>query len=636
MAMLISNREKLPITLSAFLFSILFWSHTFNCQQQERHQQAISDEFHEDLYLTPLPDGKLFAHFQFKTLYRKDIKSLRWENKIEIFPLSVVDLVATTDLQELHFSLTKGNWNYKDWGYPVRSSPPGAQIQAKFSQHNENLNRSWRRLVNSLAGKFCASLMSADHTVLVEPKLSLTSQFSQATGSSSNLSSSNDAPGLGPGGRQTNSERFLYSNLPEEILCTQNLTPWKKLLPCYSNSGIASLLNAVNLLKSSHSSLSIDMEPKKCVDEDGDPIDGCDQVQLTQSISVVFNPLLQFEGRQSWSLAKIFGNKLQRQCQLASHSEIHVDISDPSQRDKFYPQGYRVYSLRLNSGLVKQYAAFNLSSILSGGDLPGNSFNTGVKQDRLFKRQAYSSRQSVPISLRTHIAGLGTADGTIVATVSSSLNDPIRVTYMDAIPYFMRVYLHTLTIRTSSGQELKPNKLNFVLSQEETPTLIEFSFIIPANSEVQISYDFERAFLAHNKFKPGANRGTLLGSSMIIVPIRPLLNHLVMPLCTRFGRLSVAGSVTDTSSNTTTVQLIGLDDNVLRIYSKPLLVILPMPDFSMPYNVLCLVTTVLVSAFGPIYNMTTRKPVIQITKQSKKQQRSDVVEEEYEVEKKNE
>lgn len=617
------------LTLFAIITTVIVLSYkNVSCQQQER-RQALGDEFHEDLYLTPLPDGKLFAHFQFKTLYRKDIKSLRWENKIEIFPLSVVDLVATTDLQELHFSLTKGNWNYKDWGYPVRSSPPGAKIEAKFSQHNENLNRSWRRLVNSLAGKFCASLMSADHTVLVEPKLSVDSQSSPVMGSSSNNSTLNDAPGAGLGGRQTNSEGFLYSNLPEEILCTQNLTPWKKLLPCYSNSGIASLLNAVNLFKSSHSSLSIDMEPKQCVDEDGDPIEGCDQVQLTQSISVVFNPLLQFEGKQSWSLAKIFGNKIQRQCQLATHSEIHVDISDPNQRDKFYPQGYREYSLKLSSGLVKQYATFNLSSILSDDSNKqsnaDNSLNIGVKQDRIFKRHAYSSRQSIPINLRTHIAGLGTSDGTIVATVSSSLGVPVRVTYMDVIPYFLRVYLHTLTIRTSSGQELKPDKLNFVLSQEETPTLIEFSFLLPANSEVQISYDFERAFLAHNKFKPGANKGILLGSSMIIVPMRPLLNHLAMPLCTRLGRLSRTG--TDTGTNATSVELVELDYNMMRIYSKPLLVILPMPDFSMPYNVLCLVTTVLVSAFGPIYNMTTRKPVIQITKQKAKKQ-SEAVEDE--------
>jgi phosphatidylinositol glycan class T len=611
------------LTLLVFLVPIVIEYQVVDCRQQER-RQVSGDEFHEDLFLTPLDDGKLYAHFQFQTLYRKDIKSLRWENKIEIFPLSVVDLVATTDLQELHFSLTKGNWNYKEWGYPVRSSPPGAQILAKFSRHNENLNRSWRKLVNSLAGKFCASLMSADHTVLVEPKLSLEKQPSQMSGSSSNNSTfSDDVLGGRVNGRPTTSERFLYSNLPEEILCTQNLTPWKKLLSCYSNSGVASLLNAVNLFKSSFSSLSIDMEPIQCIDEDGDPISGCNQVQLTQSISVVFNPLLQFEGKQSWSLVKIFGNKIHRQCQLASHSRIHVDISKPGQKDKLYPREYQDYSLNLNAGVVKQYATFNLSSLLSDSKHSSEkSLNIGVKQDRIFKRPAYSSRQNVPIKLRTHIAGLGTGDGTIVASLASSLDQPIRVTYMDVIPYFLRVYLHTLTIRTSSGQEIKPDKLNFVLSHDETPTLIEFSFILPASNEVQISYDFERAFLAHNKFKPGANKGILLGSSMVVVPMRPLLNHLAIPLCSKNGRLSATGDSKDLGTNTTTLQLIDLDDDVLRIYSKPLLVILPMPDFSMLYNVLCLVTTVLVSAFGPIYNLTTRKPVIQMTKQSNKQEKS--------------
>lgn len=45
---------------------------------------------------------------------------------------------------------------------------------------------------------------------------------------------------------------------------------------------------------------------------------------------------------------------------------------------------------------------------------------------------------------------------------------------------------------------------------------------------------------------------------------------------------------------------------MLRIYTETLLVSLPTPDFSMPYNVICLACTVAALAFGPIHNITTK------------------------------
>ena len=39
---------------------------------------------------------------------------------------------------------------------------------------------------------------------------------------------------------------------------------------------------------------------------------------------------------------------------------------------------------------------------------------------------------------------------------------------------------------------------------------------------------------------------------------------------------------------------------------ETLLVSLPTPDFSMPYNVICLACTVAALAFGPIHNITTK------------------------------
>merc|ERR1712176_1593 len=47
-------------------------------------------------------------------------------------------------------------------------------------------------------------------------------------------------------------------------------------------------------------------------------------------------------------------------------------------------------------------------------------------------------------------------------------------------------------------------------------------------------------------------------------------------------------------------------NDVITLYTETLLVSLPTPDFSMPYNVICLACTVAALAFGPIHNITTR------------------------------
>lgn len=43
------------------------------------------------------------------------------------------------------------------------------------------------------------------------------------------------------------------------------------------------------------------------------------------------------------------------------------------------------------------------------------------------------------------------------------------------------------------------------------------------------------------------------------------------------------------------------------MYTEILLVSLPTPDFSMPYNVICLTCTVVAIAFGSLYNLSTKR-----------------------------
>ena len=43
------------------------------------------------------------------------------------------------------------------------------------------------------------------------------------------------------------------------------------------------------------------------------------------------------------------------------------------------------------------------------------------------------------------------------------------------------------------------------------------------------------------------------------------------------------------------------------VHSQSLLIMLPTPDFSMPYNVICLSCTVVAIAFGSLHNLSIKR-----------------------------
>lgn len=54
---------------------------------------------------------------------------------------------------------------------------------------------------------------------------------------------------------------LLYGVLPHEVVCTENLTPFLKLLPCKGKAGIATLLDGHKLFDASWQSMAIDVKP---------------------------------------------------------------------------------------------------------------------------------------------------------------------------------------------------------------------------------------------------------------------------------------------------------------------------------------------------------------------------------------
>ena len=139
---------------------------------------------------------------------------------------------------QLDLQLTRGQIE----DYP--KVPHGAYLLATFDSE-ENVDKRWKSLVGQLAGLFCISLNQLDDGASFSPAwVSGFVNFHEKLALSL-LSDKNyqtyEKPMAGQLPIDTLKSRRV-GFLPREVACTENLTPWKKVLPTGSHSGLGMLL----------------------------------------------------------------------------------------------------------------------------------------------------------------------------------------------------------------------------------------------------------------------------------------------------------------------------------------------------------------------------------------------------------
>lgn len=96
---------------------------------------------------------------------------------------------------------------------------------ANISKLNHfRVNEYWLQSSRTISGLFGLSINLKDQPNSVKPKF-----LQMAAENSSNL----------------NTDNLRYVSIPNEIVCTENLTPWLKLLPCGRSKGISQLFKNI-------------------------------------------------------------------------------------------------------------------------------------------------------------------------------------------------------------------------------------------------------------------------------------------------------------------------------------------------------------------------------------------------------
>lgn len=178
--------------------------------------------------------------------------------------------------------------------------------------------------------------------------------------------------------------------------------------------------------------------------------------------------------------------------------------------------------------------------------------------------------------------GHGQEHGSVEATILNLSPEPVELVYLEILPWFMKPYLHTLqTTVTSTNPSSQPPSpdLKVVLQTYYRPsvdrhrsTQLELVLSIPAASTAKLTYDFDKSILRYTEYPPDANRGFDAAPAIIRV-LAP--EHLAQ--------------------------------QTAYIRTTSLLLYLPTPDFSMPYNVIILTSTVIALGFGSLFNLLVRR-----------------------------
>lgn len=275
---------------------------------------------------------------------------------------------------------------------------------------------------------------------------------------------------------------------------------------------------------------------------------------------------------KGWSLSEIFGRKLEGVCLLAEsesqgYEEKTVCLHVPHQRSVFVSPG--AVEWKDADGSLRCFT------------LPrADSFDLAIPEQEP-NGQLVLAKPALHAE-RTIIGHGQERGGMRVILTNPSPTDSVDFIYFESLPWFLRPYLHTLraTIAGPDGGVPRATAASHFIKEifyqpavdRKRGTQLELAVSVPAASTVTLTYDFEKAFLRYTEYPPDANRG-----------------------------FNVAPAV---------IRLTGEENTPVYIRTTSLLLPLPTPDFSMPYNVIILTSTVIALAFGSIFNMLTRRFVL--------------------------
>lgn len=193
----------------------------------------------ETLLLRPLADGAVEAVFEFRDSWQPEPSAFCASGDTNAlchfdgarFPRVLAEVVDEFDVAEMHVALTRGRWDRGAWGHSAADDthgPDGAEMWAKLPVRSDRSTVArWAGLRAALSGLLCASLERL---------------------SPSRVSRTRDAPA---------GFELWRGTLPRESACVENLAAWVGFSPCRKWAGLGALLRPERVFASEYHSLAL-------------------------------------------------------------------------------------------------------------------------------------------------------------------------------------------------------------------------------------------------------------------------------------------------------------------------------------------------------------------------------------------
>ena len=411
-------------------------------------------------------------------------------------------------IREMELSFTQGRWSYERWGGydPISSNnakPPGVELWAVFDVPEHQVDATWKNLSHALSGLFCASI-----------------NFLES-------STTYSAPDWG---FRSSTGNMRYGTLPREAVCTENLTPWLKLLPCRDKAGLSALMDRPSIYRGYYHSQRLHLTSTE-FDSTGLKTG----IVLEQTLTVVLKPNTPENNmgyssgsilQPSWSLSTLFGKKVSGKCLLAKSSSVYLQLEGA------------LFS-ELNN-IQKENERYNNNDLA----LKGSGFELSVSPDRMIKElnslheddpsvlyeflmENYSDSKlfelgftwkfpvvwscpQAPLHSSRFLMGSGNERGAIALSLISTKQSEafqiadinggrcsLQVDVFQVVPWYVKVYYHTLQVFVDEQPQSVPDvikKMRVSPSEDKvSPGVMEVVLKLPCGvKSAALTIEFDK------------------------------------------------------------------------------------------------------------------------------------------------
>ncbi|CAM9178572.1 unnamed protein product [Chrysoparadoxa australica] len=525
------------------------------------------------------------------------------ENHYRTFPLALGTILRKFGVQELLIQFSKGIWD-DSYGMPSWwGAPPGVEVWVRLPR-NVALE-AWKGLRKSLAGLLCVSLDLLDEESMYEPGVTA-------------MPGAGSYPGAGAGGSSESSSGqdgsvLLRASLPREAVCTENLSPLLKLLPCRSKAGLSTLLRPTRFFGSSFYSLSLQARMEWEEGSEGAPQASAASLQLA---ALAYFPPPNPTGPYSLQ-ALLTGARDEAEPPAAT-------TGDGIPRDDLCPVAEAtVVAVRspcscTNGAFTQELPILDIDSLkslpLSVALAPSSGFaftlgsNTSTAKLDLGCAHEHGVRVEHFLSGR---GGGGGMQGASISHITNTYDAPIKAVYSEPVKHFMVPLFSTLRVAVVPEivtEYLEQSNTSAAAHQEtqemirpdagvsagdmrftvgDALSVLEIDLELPPHSTAVIGFQFIKKFMAAEHYPADPARG--------FDTLAPVV--AVLPVATTGVKLDVQISPGAPAA------AVAVD----YIYGQAALLDLPQPDLSMPFNVITLSSTLMALLLGMALNALVRK-----------------------------